>query len=262
MPETPNDKRDSGDRGKPAEEATCPSCGTVAAAEARFCSACGAVLEAKPSGGTWSAGRLAGLAAVIGVIAVAVYAAVTLSERDEAPPSSAMSPALQFDAPPASTPGAPPDLSQMTPREAADHLFNRIMMASEQGKYDEALRFVPMAVQAYGNLPDLDLDAHFHLGLIHGVAGDTAAVDRQIAVLRESVPNHLLALVLEHRNAERSGDQAAAARILATFAAAYDAEIATRRPEYEAHRNTIERFRLAAEAPSVPSAAEPAAAGQ
>ena len=262
MPVTPNDNRKPGDRSNPVEDRACPSCGTAAPSEARFCSACGAALEGTPGGGTWSAGRLAGLAAVAGVIAVAVFAAATLSERDdETPSSSTDSPALMFDAPPAASTGEPPDLSQMTPREAADRLFNRIMMASEQGKRDEALRFVPMAIQAYGDLPELDRDAHFHLGLIHGVAGDTAGVDRQIAVLRQGVPNHLLALVLEHRNAERSGDPAAVSRTLAAFAAAYDAEIATGRPEYEAHRNTIERFRLAADTQSAPSV-EPAGTGQ
>jgi hypothetical protein len=106
----------------------------------------------------------------------------------------------------------------------------------------------------------LDRDAHYHLGLIHGVAGDRANVDRQIAALRQGAPNHLLALVLEHRIAERSGDQAAVSRALAAFAAAYDAEIATRRPEYEAHGNTIERFRADAASRAAPSTAEPTGA--
>ncbi len=103
----------------------------------------------------------------------------------------------------------------------------------------------------------LDRDADYHLGLIHGVAGDRANVDRQIAALRQGAPNHLLALVLEHGTADRSGDRAAVTRILAAFAAAYDAEIATRRPEYEAHRNTIERLRVAAASRAAPSTVEP-----
>jgi len=139
----------------------------------------------------------------------------------------------------------------MTPREAADRLFNRVMMASEQGNQAEALSFVPMAVQAYASLPALDRDAHYHLGLIHGVAGDRADLDQQIAALRQGAPNHLLALVLEHDAAERSGDQAAVSRLRAAFDAAYAAEIAMARPEYEAHGNTIERFRAAAPSPAV-----------
>ena len=146
----------------------------------------------------------------------------------------------------------------MTQREAADRLFNRIMTASEQGDRAEALRFVPMAVQAYGGLPVLDRDAHYHLGLIHGVAGDRAKGNRHIAALRQAAPNHLLALVLEHGIAEQSGDRAAVSRIIATFAAAYDAEMAMGRPEYEAHRNTIEKFRAAAKTSAAFFPTEPA----
>lgn len=135
----------------------------------------------------------------------------------------------------------------MTPREAADRLFNRVMMASEQGQSSEALRFVPMAIQAYDSLPVLDRDAHYHLGLIYLVAGDRPKVDQQIAILRQDAPNHLLALVLEHDAATQSGDRAAVSRILSAFAAAYVAEMAMGRPEYEAHRNTIERIRASAE---------------
>jgi mono/diheme cytochrome c family protein len=202
------------------------------------------------------------LGAIAGLIAVTVFAVVTYSERDSAPPSSSAPAAPIFDAPPVASSGGQPDLSRMKPREAADRLFNRIMMASEQGDRAEALRFVPMAIQAYGGLLALDRDAHYHLGLIHGVASDRANVDRQIAALRQGAPNHLLALVLEHGTAERSGDRAAVSRVLTAFAAAYDTEVATRRPEYEAHRNTIERFRVATASRAAPSTAEPVGAAQ
>ncbi len=262
MSVTPRDSRKSNHQGRPAEGSACPSCDAATLSEARFCHACGASLKGGPGGSKWSAGRLAGMGAVAVLLAVAVFALVTFSERDVVPPSPSLPPVSMFDAPPAALPGTPPDLSRMTPREAADRLFNRIMMASEQGKRDEALRFVPMAVQAYGNLLKLDRDAHYHLGLIHGVAGDRANVDRQIAALRPGAPNHLLALVLEHHTAERSGNRAAVSRILAAFAVAYASEIAKGRPEYEAHRNTIERFRAAAASLTAPSTAEPVGTAQ
>ena len=142
----------------------------------------------------------------------------------------------------------------MTPREAADRLFNRVMTASEQGRHEEAQRFAPMAIQAYGAIAPLDHDAHYHLGLMYFVAGDRAGVDRQIAALRRDVPNHLLALVLEHDSAAGSGDAAAAAHALAAFTAAYDAEIATGRAEYAAHRNVIETLRTTAAAPAASAA--------
>ena len=242
------------DRGKPAKGPACPSCGAATLSEARFCHDCGASLEGGPNGGKWSAGRLAGWGAVAGLIAVAVFAVVTFSEREGAPPTWATPPTPMFN--------TLPDLSRMTPREAADRLFNRIMMASEQGNRAEAQRFVPMAVQAYGALPALDRDARYHLALIHGVADDRANAGQQIAALRQGAPNHLLALMLEHETAVRSGDRAAVSRVLAAFAAAYDTEIATGRPEYEAHRNTIERFRAADASWAAPSTAEPVGAAQ
>ncbi len=262
MPVTRSGRQKTHDRGKPAKGLACPSCGAATLSEARFCHDCGASLEGESDGGKWSAGRLAGWGAVAGLIAVAVFAVVTFSERDGAPPSLSAPPTPKFNTPPVAWSGGPPDLSRMTQREAADRLFNRIMMASEQGNRAEAQRFVAMAIQAYGALPALDRDARYHLGLIHGVANDRANAGRQIAALRQGAPNHLLALVLEHETAVRSGDRAAVSRVLAAFAAAYDTEIATGRPEYEAHRNAIERFRAAAASRAAPSTAEPVGAAQ
>ena len=130
----------------------------------------------------------------------------------------------------------------MTPREAADRLFNRIMTAAENGNLEEARRFAPMGIDAYRVLPAQDRDTLFHLGLIHGVAGNEAEVARAIAAMRDGAPNHLLALFLLYEAAKRTGDLAAADRAVLAFAAAYPIESAQPRPEYEAHRGTIERF--------------------
>lgn len=146
MPVTPSKRRKSAERGEPAERRFCRSCGAAVPAQARFCHACGTSLDAGPGGGKRSVRWLAGAGAAAGLIAVAVIAAVVLSERDGAPPPSSALPAPRFDPLPMTSPGGPPDLSKMAPREAADRLFNRIMMASEQGNQAEALRFVPMAI--------------------------------------------------------------------------------------------------------------------
>ncbi len=54
--------------------------------------------------------------------------------------------------------------------------------------------------------------------------------------------------MLEHQIAVHNGDQAGAAQAYEAFVAAYDAEIAAGRTEYQDHRGGIERFRQAAEA--------------
>ncbi|MDH5748110.1 MAG: zinc-ribbon domain-containing protein, partial [Rhodospirillales bacterium] len=182
---TSRKRRKPAERAKPTEGRECPSCGTALLSEARFCHACGTALDGSASGGIRSVRGLAWGGALVVVVALVVFAAAELSKRYGAssPPSSGALSPPRTAAPAA--PNRPPDLSQMTPRGAADRLFNRIMTANEQGNLVEALRFVPMAVQAYGALPELDGDAHYHLGLIHELAGDNANLEAQITALRK-----------------------------------------------------------------------------
>ena len=136
----------------------------------------------------------------------------------------------------------------MTPRQAADRLFNRVMAAAERGDTAEALQFVPMALEAYDHLGTLDNDARYHVALIHMTAGDIESARVHLDKLRQSASNHLLGIMLEHQIAEQDGNQDSAARAYEAFLAAYDTEIATGRTEYQDHRGGIERFRKAAEA--------------
>lgn len=185
--------------------------------------------------------------AAIGIATVALFVALaSWFDRSSAPAAPAPSSPLMSSAGPA--PGQPVDLSSMTPREAADRLFNRVMTAGENGNTEEALRFAPMALAAYDNLGALDNDARYHVALLHLTTGDIDGVRVQIEMLRQSVPNHLLAIMLEHQIAERNGNKDDAARTYRAFLAAYDAEMAKGRDEYQEHRGGIERFRAAAQA--------------
>ena len=76
----------------------------------------------------------------------------------------------------------------MSPRQAADRLFNRVMAASENGDTAEALQFAPMALQAYDNLGTLDNDARYHVALLHLTAGDIKSARVQIDLLRQVRP--------------------------------------------------------------------------
>jgi hypothetical protein len=58
------------------------------------------------------------------------------------------------------------DLSSMTPRQAADRLFNRVMQAASSNDEAEVLRFLPMAIGAHDLVEDLDVDGKFHLVLL------------------------------------------------------------------------------------------------
>jgi predicted Zn-dependent protease len=193
----------------------------------------------------WNAQTIAPWAA-FGIASIAlVVALVALFDRG----SSAEAPAPLF--PPLSStvpvPGQPPDLASMSPREAADRLFNRVMAASENGDNAEALRFTPMALQAYNNLGTLDNDARYHVALLHLTADDFKSARVQVDKLRQLVPNHLLGFMLEQQIAERSGKQDHTARAYKAFLSAYAAEIAAGRAEYQDHLNSIESFRKAAQ---------------
>lgn len=226
----------------------CPSCGARAGPAAKFCQECGAPLDrgaAPRRSNAFAIVPFAGFVTVV-FVAVAGLAYVFGPDRFEPPQGALRDPSMPAAQPaPSSAPSSAPavDLSQMTPREAADRLFNRVMAADERGDDAEALRFAPMALQAYELVPELDADAHYHLGLLYGVTGDLDGLRRQIAALREYAPDHLLAYALEHELAEQQGDPEAAARAAAALADAYESEIATGRPEYAAHGFSIERLR-------------------
>lgn len=138
------------------------------------------------------------------------------------------------------------DISAMSPREAANRLYDRVMGLAERGVTDSVAFFKPMALQAYDMLGGLDDDARFDVGMIHAVTGDGTAALAQADSLEAAVPGHLLAQVLRHAVAAASGDSAAMRRAYRTFLQHYDAEIAADRPEYVAHRASIDGFHEAA----------------
>ena len=112
----------------------CPNCGQQAAG--RFCSNCGVSLTVQVTPERTSAKTVVPWVAV-GVAAGALVVALSVFVGRDSPPSPFLSAG--------STLSQAPDLSKMTPREAADRLFNRIMTAAERGDTQEALRFVPMS---------------------------------------------------------------------------------------------------------------------
>ena len=224
----------------------CPSCDTEVKPGTLVCHECGTSLTAQVAPKQWNAQTIAPWAA-LGIATVALFVAL-VSWFGRGDGAAAPAP---FSLPMTSTvpaPDQPVDLASMSPREAADRLFNRVMVASESGNTGEALKFAPMALQAYDSLGTLDNDARYHVALIHMTAGDIKSARMQLDKLRQSVPNHLIGFMLEHQIAERNGNKDSAARAYKDFLAAYDAEIAKGRAEYQDHRSSIDRFREAAKA--------------
>ncbi len=135
------------------------------------------------------------------------------------------------------------DLTSMSPREAADRLFDRVMRASESGDTGQVAFFGPMAVQAYGNVAPLDADARLHVGMIHLVLGAAAAARAQADSIARTDRTHLFGSLLKARAALARNDRAAAQAAWREFLASYDAERAKGLPEYDQHATMLVQAR-------------------
>lgn len=214
--------------------AACAKCGAPLSATSKFCHACGAAAPAR--GGSPAPGAQGGIPwfLVGGAVVVLVVIIGVLQLGPGTPPPAAA---------PLEAPAGPVDLSQLTPRDAADRLFNRVMQANEAGARDTAVMFATMAVQAYGMLDAIDDDARFHLGLIQLVASNPDAALAQADTIAAGTPTHLFAAMLRADAARATGDSAAAKRAEDTYLQNFDAELAAARPGYEHHRTWLTTYR-------------------
>lgn len=131
----------------------------------------------------------------------------------------------------------------MTPREAADRLFERVMREHEGGDFERAAFFIGMALQAYDAVPpaEVDADLRFHVGLLSLISADSMAARESAEAILAEEPGHLLGLLLASRAAEFAGDAAAAAALRARMREEVaEAGGIPERAEYEAHRTLIE----------------------
>jgi len=133
-----------------------------------------------------------------------------------------------------------PDISQLTPRQRADRLFDRIMGLHERGRADSVKFFAQMAIPAYQMVQPLDLDARYDMGRIAEVAGLTDFARAQADTILRAEPNHLLGLVLAIRAARLAGNESAAAAFERRLITAEPAERRRDRAEYTRHRADID----------------------
>lgn len=204
----------------------CPACGTAVPPTAKFCHKCGANLKAGQPAAGWRAGLPWGIA---GAALGALLTVLVMRAGGEAPPPSGGSP-------------SPPDISQMSPEERASRLFNRVMILAQSGQQDSVNFFLPMAVGAYQQLPALDSDARYHVGLLQLAGGNTAAALAEADTILRGTPTHLFGFVLRAHAYQQLGDRGKESRAYADFLKAEPAERARNRPEYDDHRTTLDGF--------------------
>jgi len=142
--------------------------------------------------------------------------------------------------------GGTPDISNMSPEERFERLWDRVVRASEAGDTGTVNRFSPMAIAAYGMLPAANPDLRFHAALIHLA---TADYDRALALadtILAEAPGHLFGYIIRGQAADRQNQIQALERSYRDFLAQYDAELRSGRPEYEGHKPVLDDFKTRA----------------
>lgn len=223
----------------------CTACGTELAAGSRFCHRCGAAVD-----GTRTAAAVApaapGLSRALpwSVLALALVALIALvfaqNDLRPVPPEVGSAP---LGGPMG---GGVPDISNMSPQERADRLFNRVMSLSSEGKADSAAFFSPMALAAFDALAPHNAHQRYDIGLIALVSGRPELAAAQADSMLMQRPTHLLGLALAIRAAEARRDAAARAAFQRRLIAAEQAEMAAGLQEYGDHNaDIIEAVRAA-----------------
>jgi hypothetical protein len=260
-----------------ADGTPCPSCGVPASGQ--FCSTCGASLAARPCSscgsvlspgarfchrcGTPAAGAVQPVAApaarqplasvppdrlpwiaAAAIIILTVTAIIWRVTGDSAPTPAGGGVAATTA--PASAPGAPPDISQMTPMERFIRLNDRIMMAAAQGDTATVQTFLPMALSAYEQLPAVDTDARYHAALLRAEGKEFDAARAIADTILTADPANLIGLTLLGTIGELTGNPTLLADARRRFLAAWDAEIGKPNQEYLDHREVLDAFRAGA----------------
>jgi len=216
----------------------CHACGTSLPDGARFCHKCGAAAAVAASGG-WRVGLPWGIAgAALGALLT------VLIGRATGAPAGAPSPA----AVPTPAPMAAPDISQMSPQERAQRLFDRVVELAQRGVQDSVQFFMPMALGAYAQLPALDLGDHYDLGVLYLTENDAGSALAESDTILAAVPTHLYGLMLRAQGLTRKGDRAGARRAYQAFLSHETAERALKRPEYAEHGPALDAFHTEATA--------------
>lgn len=248
------------------EEGFCPACGAEVEPGAYFCTACGEPLREQPEKSLkeympWILSALALVAFAVGI--TLLIQGQTSPRAPGDPPTGGVSAAGGRQMEDGGSPGAAAggggapmaggqegmpsatELQDMSPRQAADRLFNRAMRLEASGDPEgRAPFFARMGVRAYGRVPDgqADADLRFHVGLLQLVQGNAAAAAEEADAILSSRPGHLLGLLLSARAAEAAGDSAAGVRWRDSLRAAADTTDLASRPEYRAHEALLREF--------------------
>ncbi len=237
--------------------AVCATCDAPMTAGARFCHRCGAAAGA--ARGASSRGLAATIPWAVAALALVCMIALVAGQRFGARNAGTGTVdvldgangqgSTVITAPGGGAAGGmpqAPDISQLSPAQRAERLYDRIMRESEAGNKEAVQTFMPMAVAAYEMLAPLDLDQRYDLGRIGEVAGDTALMRAQADTILRERPTHLLGLALAAKAARAGKDGAKVRELDKRLVAAETGERAAALPEYLLHKTDIDAALVAA----------------
>jgi len=232
---------------KKAGGSRCSKCSKGLEPGAMFCGECGEPTGHRPAKGAraYLPWVLSALALVAFAVALTMFIQGQTAARVGDMPLTGALPEAERVRPDGSPAGAGPagiDLGSMSPRQAADRLFDRVMREDEGGNEAQAQQFAAMAIQAYGMLPpaEIDADAQFHLALLNLVLDDADAADREADLILALDNEHLLALSIKARAADSRGDAAARTAAYNQFLDALPAGLSSGKAEYQMHDAMLE----------------------
>jgi hypothetical protein len=228
--------------GAPLGPRTCHSCAAPLSPNAKFCHRCGepaaGVIRRKSENLAWIIAGTASAALLGGIIWFVARGAPQPVTPDMANPGAIGGAALA---------GRAPDISQLTPQERFDRLFERVTRAASAGDTAQVIQFTPMALGAYAQLDTVTNDARFHAALLRFNVGDFAGSLALADTIEANAPGHLFAAMIRGNVATANNDQAALRQSYRAFLASYDKEMAANRVEYLDHKPVVDEFRALAQ---------------
>ena len=212
----------------------CPECNTVLASGVRYCHRCGASVSSTRTPSKSGDSAIAWAVAAIALVALtALIAGRQFRGRTVAEATPLGAPSVADGIVRA------PDISQLTPAQRAEALFDRMMRLNDAGEPDSVRFFAPMAIAAYQMIEPLDDDQRFDLGRIGIMTGLVELARAQSDTILSKSSSHLLGLMLGISAAETEKNEKAAKELRTRLLAVRSTELAKNLPEYQRHRSEI-----------------------
>jgi len=228
----------------------CQECGGELSATAKYCNQCGnrILVSEHRAAATATLGGKNLPWWIAGAAMLALIAALGIQMMQRGGPSIPPAAPVTGQSGGGAMTGSPPDLSTMTPVEAANRLFNRVMAAVTAGDSTEAQQFMPMAIGAYERARPLDNDGLFHLSMLQRTAMQLEAALETAEEILEDNSDHLLGLSAAAKAAAELGRGDIAAAYYERVLEVYESQIEQDIAEYMDHTPITDNLRTEAEA--------------